>query len=490
MDPGDEPTPIPPGFGFDDPADPWLGLVREASTGAAAPEIRGLRILGEVARGGQGIVYRAVQIATGLHVALKRPLPGSTAPDGTWARMEREVSALAVLDHPSIATIQGVELVHGEPWLVTRWVEGCHVTDWARPASSPPGRDEILAVFADICSAVLHAHQRGVLHRDLKPSNLLVDADGRPHVLDFGLARFLEDPESTAAKRLTPTFAGTPSYAAPELLLSPLAVPDVRCDVYSLGVVLHELLLGCLPQERVAAASSSPVGLPEAKVAAPRLTRELEILLAKALAPDPQERYPSVEALAEDVRRYRSGRPILAHPPSLAYQLRKLAVRNKLAVASVGIALLALVSLTVASQLFASSWKRERDRAVLALQSELATQQVFDGLLDGAMAPLPPEGRSSLLARLSEQLEQAHIGLGSEPAARAISALRMGELCLARFELDSAERLLSEAIEVLDSPQTDWKGPLALALWRRGRTRNLLGQPTAALSDLERALAL
>ena len=195
-------------FGFDSEA--WLERLQQAEVAAALGRMGAYELLEEIGRGGQGVVFRARQPGTGREIALKRLLAGAFASPAARRRFEREIEAVTALAHPGIVTVHGVEQVEGAPVLAMEWVAGVPVTEWAARRARP----EVLQLFLQLCEALQHAHQRGVLHRDLKPSNVLVDASGRPRVLDFGLAKRSTDQGSTISR--SGEFLGTPAYAPPE----------------------------------------------------------------------------------------------------------------------------------------------------------------------------------------------------------------------------------------------------------------------------------
>ena len=349
------------GFAFRD--ETWLDELRRAETPLPLGSIGPYELLGEVNRGGQGVVFRARQPGTRRMIALKRPVAGSLSSASSRLRFEREIEAAAALSHPNIVTVYGMEIVDGLPVYAMEWVDGRPITEWARSAGvlgqpddeddATPTRDprETLEVFLRVCDAVQHAHARGVLHRDLKPSNILVDRLAQPHVLDFGLAKRTELEQEPGMPGLTATsgFLGTPAYASPEQLAGASEQLDARTDVYSLGIVLFELLTGrhpfghrrTVPTLLKAIESEAPA---RPSSLDPRLDREVDTIVRKAMARDRDQRYRTVEALSRDLRRYLAGEPIEALPPSSWYLLRKLVQRNRLASA-----LLALLFVLTAS---------------------------------------------------------------------------------------------------------------------------------------------
>jgi non-specific serine/threonine protein kinase/serine/threonine-protein kinase len=350
-------------FGFGAEGE-WLVHAREAEVGPQLGRLGPYELLGEVGRGGQGVVFRARQPGTGRDVALKRLILGAFASESSRRRFEREVDAVTRLSHPAIVTVYGVEEVDGASMLAMEWIEGEPVTRWA------DGRDleEVLALFLQVCDAIQHAHQRGVLHRDLKPSNVIVDRSGRARVLDFGLAKLTS--EGGAAVTASGEFVGTPAYAAPEQWRG--ADLDARADVYSLGAILFELCTGRAVLEGAGFASllreRSVTPRPSSLVRT--LSPELDAIVLQALALEPAERYQSVDALASDVRRYLAGEAVLAHPPGAWYLLKKLVARNRAAALLAGTLLVSTVLYAVLATQQARRLAHERDRAVTAGEAE------------------------------------------------------------------------------------------------------------------------
>ncbi len=337
-------------------------------------EIGPYRILREIGRGGMGTVYLAAQRGEGFErlVAIKR-LDRRGASPTSERRFRDEVKFLAALEHPGIARfLDGGRAADGSAYLALEYVEGSDLLAHARQQRL--SIDQRLRLFLEVLAAVEYAHARKIVHRDLKPGNVLVGADGRPKLLDFGISKLI-DPDagdsSDAATTRTELRALTPAYASPEQIRG--GPVTVASDVYSLGVVLYELLAGVRPfqsasgdareleravleQEpeppstaarRALTEPSAPRGGPEGGVAnasdapdapnapnaAIRLGRDLDAICLKALRKEPRERYASVALLAEDLRRLLAGLPVLARRGGLTYRLLKLARRHSVHVA-------------------------------------------------------------------------------------------------------------------------------------------------------------
>ena len=310
-------------------------------------------LLGEIARGGMGIVYRARQISLDRAVALKMIRSGEFAGPGEARRFRQEVEAVAALDHPHIVPIHEVGEHAGRPYYTMRLLEGgslsSRIAEFAVAAAN--GRNEArrrqtasAVLLGLIARAVHHAHQRGILHRDLKPSNVLLDGKGEPHVVDFGLARRIGSASSLTA---TGAVLGTPSYMAPEQARGGADV-TTQVDVYGLGAVLYELLTGRPPFKGIDALDTV-AQVREREVTRPRtvcdlIDRDLETICLKCLAKDPARRYDSASALADDLARWGRGEAILARRVGRLEQARKWVRRNPSVAALVAVSALFLLA--------------------------------------------------------------------------------------------------------------------------------------------------
>ena len=300
------------------------------------------RLIREIGRGGMGAVWLAERADGSLkrHVALKLPRVAWGA--GLAERMARERDIGALLEHPNIARLYdaGVD-ASGRPYLALEYIDGQPLDDWCEAKAL--GVPERLRLFLQVARAVAHAHGRLVVHRDLKPSNVLVTADGQAHLLDFGIAKLLHE-AAPGDSRLTQEQGRvlTPRYASPEQILGETIT--VASDVYSLGVLLFELLTGRVPFHATSPAAleasvldgepplaSSAV---QHKAIARALRGEIDAILGKALKRAPALRYVSVDALAQDIERHLHGERVLAQPDSAWYRIRKTALRHRIGIAA------------------------------------------------------------------------------------------------------------------------------------------------------------
>lgn len=312
-------------------------LSAEEST-SAKPDIPGYEILKQIGRGGMGIVYKAKQISTKRFVALKLLLEGPFATDTAKRRFEREIALAAHLRHPNIIPIYDSGKVAGRMYFAMEHVYGLPLGSYVR--SNQPSLKDKLRLFVKICNAVNHAHQRGVIHRDVKPSNILVDADGEPHILDFGLAKagYMADMSTS----LTAQIVGTPAYMSPEQAAGDPSGIDIRSDVYSLGIVLFEMLTGKMPYETNVAIGKILNNIAHAEPEPPhkldsKVDGELSALVLHALEKGKDDRYQTVHSMSADIGRYLAGEPITAKPPSSLYLLRKIAHKHRYALGVVAI---------------------------------------------------------------------------------------------------------------------------------------------------------
>jgi len=297
------------------------------------PEIPGYEIRKLIGRGGMGLVYKATQHSTQRSVALKLLLDGPLASDQSRKRFEREIALAAQLKHPNIIPIYDSGTCDGRMYYAMDYVRGRSLSDHL--AANKPDMPTKLRLFAGICDAVRHAHQRGIVHRDMKPSNVIVDADGKPHILDFGLAKASSLLDATTS--ITAQIVGTPAYMSPEQASGDPDAIDIRTDIYSLGVVLYEMLTGQMPYDTSGSIGKVLDNIAHAEPEPPRrhdrrIDAELSAIVIKAVEKGKDERYQSLDALSSDVARYLAGDPISVRPASGLYLLRKVVWKHRLVV--------------------------------------------------------------------------------------------------------------------------------------------------------------
>ncbi len=324
------------------------------------------RLIERIGAGGMGVVYKAIRADEEFSklVAIKvvRPGAGEAGQEAVLERFRQERQILASLEHPNIARLlDGGSTPEGLPFLAMEFVEGAPIDRYM--AQRKATEREILDLFRTLCSAVSYAHQKLVVHRDLKPANILVTAEGTPKLLDFGIAKLLD---GSGAKTNTGAAALTPEYASPEQVRG--GAIGTATDVYSMGVVLYELLSGVRPYRatgsilEMAHAICTETPMPLVSRAGRRIGADLNNIVQKALRKETDRRYVSVEQFSEDVRRYLEGYPVAARPDTRGYRAWKFACRNKLA-----IGLGAVIAVTLLGGIGATAW-----------QAHLATQRFQD----------------------------------------------------------------------------------------------------------------
>lgn len=462
-----------------------------------APERAGpYVVLEELGRGGMGVVHRARR-DDGQYtreVALKLVRLGGHARD-VARRFHRERQILAALEHPNIARLYEAGVADdGRSWLAMELVRGEPIHRYCdRLRLTVPER---LALFEQVVAAVEYAHRNLVIHRDLKPSNVLVTEDGEVKLLDFGIAKLLDETEAAAEGDEPLTRADqrvlTPEYASPEQRRGePLTTAS---DVYSLGVVLHQLLVGQRPEGPDAVAPSTLRNSEEAARARGttpgRLRRwlrgELDTIVLHALQPDALDRYPTAAALLDDLVRYRTRRPLLARPPSWAYRVRKLVARNRVAVIAAAAAAVGLLGGLGVALHQAQVARQERDLA-----------EAVSGFLENLFVSSNPfqrsgERRDTLPVRsfLDQAVERVDTDLADQPEAQARMQRVLGSVNEALGAYDRSRTLLEAAVAGYRRLGGDHAAEISSALRDLGRAVHSSGDPAAAEAYYQEALQL
>jgi tetratricopeptide (TPR) repeat protein len=437
------------------------------------------RILGKLGEGGMGIVYEAEQERPRREVALK-VMRGGHVVDEVHAKMfQREAETLARLKHPNIGAIY--EAGHhkdpatgsGHDYFAMELVRGHTLDHYLRKRGYPATGDELafrLRLFRQICDAVHYAHQRGVIHRDLKPSNIIVSEQeassssesgvaGLPRVkiLDFGLARITDTDVQVTQITEVGMIKGTLPYMSPEQARGQAEAIDVRTDVYALGVLLYEMLSGHKPYDAAKAAlveavrvicEEPPVPLTRVMSESGRIDPDIETIVGKALEKEAERRYASAAAFSEDVGRYLDSQPILARPPSAAYQMRKFAARNRAGVTAAMLVLLAVLAGSVIS--FVQYVRAERAAERARTEAEKSSQvAAFMTEMLRSVGPSVALGRDTTMLReiLERTDERVESELADQPEVAAIIHRTLGLTYQDLGEYAAAESHLKTALE-------------------------------------------
>jgi serine/threonine-protein kinase len=512
------------------------GDASAAAVQMASPDLAGTRIgpfviESEAGHGGMGTVWRARRDDGKFNqtVAIKFLASPWAGREGQ-ARFQREVRLLGRLDHPNIARLIDAGIgAANQPYLVLEFVEGERIDEYCKRLAL--GIPATLALFLQLLDAVALAHRQLIVHRDLKPSNVLITSECVPKLLDFGIARLMEDSaDGEQLTRVTRASPMTPGYAAPEQLLGEPA--DTLADVYALGVLLHELLTGVRPYDepgqsaeaRFQAIMADRLPPASSRPGASRALRgDLDNIIAKALRRERRDRYASVTDLAEDIRRYLAHEPVAARAPTLLYRTSRFMRRNRLGVAIGSIAVLAVGAALVTALAQQRIARMESARATRELSYAQATQEFLTAILQqGADKPLTtqqlldsgeslidrqfgaaPDQRARLLFALAEQygsLEQAATAQSLLRKARSVATTSRDLGLSARITCDLAESLAytgsaDQGIKMIDAvlptiEEKEFGSVLANCQASRGTIHAGANHLAAAESDLRAALRL
>ncbi len=464
------------------------------------PEVIGpYRLRRLIGDGGMGEVWEAEQREpVERRVALKLVKLGMDTREFV-ARFEAERQALALMEHPCIAQVfDGGATPEGRPYFAMEYVEGCPITQFCDERDLDTTTR--LELFARVCDGVQHAHQKGVLHRDLKPSNVMVrevDGEPQPKIIDFGVAKATTSSltDKTVKTRIG-GWIGTPAYMSPEQAMITDDF-DTRTDVYSLGVLLYELLTGSLPFEETSLDSASFDEIrriiqevepprPSSRISTRasgrsdaasqnrlrelgrRLEGDLDCIVVKALEKDRERRYDSPAALARDVRRHLADEPIVARPPSLAYRAEKFVRRNRIGVAFAGLGAMSLVALLVLVFFYTVRLQAERTAA----QTEAARARAVSGFLTSLFEeadPLRP-GDEELTARdlLERGAERVETELIDSPDIQSTMMQLIGRVSRRLGDQATARSLLEQAVDLERTRDPQDRLALAGALYDLG----------------------
>jgi formylglycine-generating enzyme required for sulfatase activity/predicted Ser/Thr protein kinase len=390
-------------------------------------------IISEIARGGMGIVYKAIHPGLKKTVALKIMIAGENATEDQIRRFYLEAEAAAKLHHPNIVPIHDVGVYRGRHFFTLEFIDGPSLRDVIKKERLPWQKS--LRIMKDVCEAMHYAHENKIIHRDLKPANIMIDHRGQPMVMDFGLAKNVEGESRT----ITGVIMGTPSYMPPEQAMGNTKSIEPRSDVYSLGAVLYEMLTGAPPFE-----GPSPMHVINDVIGKdpipprrfnPKLPQDVETICLVAMEKEITRRYPSSKAMAEDIERCLIGDPIMARPQSIVYKVKKKIKKHRGVSATVAAAVLVLVAL-VAFFVWSSAQAYEQAGRNFREKMDSAEQFMQKGmnLLQDDRESDPYETRvahlesaQNVLANASGLFAEAK-GIAPERAQADAAAVKVGEV--------------------------------------------------------------
>ena len=440
------------------------------------------RILRRLGEGGMASVFLAVREGADFEqtVALKLLRHGALSQiEQDFFRRERKV--LARLSHPNIARVsEGGVCEEGFPYLAMEYVSGIGITQWCRTRDLDI--QARVGLVAKVARAVAAAHAALIVHRDIKPANVLVDDHGEPRLLDFGIAKLLE---ADVTERTRPGFAPmTPEYAAPEQFSDgPITTAT---DVYALGLLLYELLTGSHPDRRRVQAPSLALAARRAQSGGTtriRIDRDLDRIVLMALADEPRMRYPGAAAFADDLERFLSRQPVLAHPPSAWYRTRKFVQRHR---GGVALVLLLLLGILASLALALGQTHEARQQAERAA----TVQKFLIDAIDAARAIQPREERPSIGDVVKAAAARVEGDARLDPETRAELLLVLGKVALSAADRDAAQHLLARARGVADGldPQHPIQWPLRAWQARLELTRSQIPAALALLDETDHLL--
>jgi tRNA A-37 threonylcarbamoyl transferase component Bud32 len=348
--------------------------------GTSQLTLAGYEILDELGRGGMGVVYKARQVGLDRIVALKTILPRGAKREEQTRRFLQEAKAMALLQHPNVVQIHEIGDCDGRPYLVMEYVGGGNLSEKLAAKPIPPRN--AAEMVARLARAVAAAHEQGVIHRDLKPSNILLTADGTPKIADFGLAKWFATPADATE---TGHPLGTPSYMAPEQFSRQRGPLGPTVDVYALGTILYELLIGHPPFLTDNPLDTLQLVLAQEPVPPrrwqPKTPRDLETICLKCLEKEPRRRYATAQALADDLDRFLAGAPISARAVSGLERIGRWANRHRSVAALMVLAVVATLTVLVVISVFNRRLAGQLDRTAAEHRQVLATRERLDRAL-------------------------------------------------------------------------------------------------------------
>lgn len=452
--------------------------VRPAGKDSLYPKIEGYEITGRLGQGGMGTVWRAVELSTKREVALKFLGSHRFASQKSRARFEREVSLAAKLTHPNIARVYHSGLYRGVYYYAMELVDGIHLDKYVQ--QNELSQREILELMKEVCGAIRHAHEQGIIHRDLKPSNILVTKDGKPHVVDFGLAKASMKEEGDVTISIDGEITGTLAYMSPEQAAGRLGQIGEQTDVYSLGVILYQLLTGRLPHDVTGSRYDVIKRIVEGQVESPtdyaeHIDADLESLLLTSLAKEPHERYPSAAVLFQDIGNYLNGEPLFARSLSATYRIRKRVRKHAKPIAVTGL-LVTLVAVIIAGSLYLVHSERKKRQSV---------EKIVMGLDSGTQAK---NQEPTEILKPEPQLEQGSSRQNIEPQKpeQAGNTQNLSTLLSERSDYTDSELAAGILINQLEQiiRQKDWLE--ALDVYEQLETRH---SQTSEVSNMAEQLA-
>ncbi|MGH9454035.1 MAG: tetratricopeptide repeat protein, partial [Terriglobia bacterium] len=434
----------------------------EATPCLALQEFGPYKIKSKLGEGGMGVVYLAARADLGSQVALKILRDACLSP----ARRDRfasEQRTLAQLNHPSIARLYDADtLGDGTPWFAMEYVEGDPLTEYCRKHHSP--LDKRLKLFRLVCEAVQYAHSHAVIHRDLKPSNIFAKEDGSVRLLDFGIAKQLEALDRPVDQTRTELRLMTPAYAAPEQIRGERV--GIHTDVYSLGVILYELLTSRLPYDLsnrtpaqaesllaghepekpssvVRRTSQSADAASEVPSASRASWADLDVLCLTAMHKEPQRRYRSVEALIRDIDHFLKGEPLEARPDSWSYTLGKFVQRNRRAVAAATMVFTVVIGLVI---FYTVRLTKARNAALAEAARTQRIQLFMLNLFQGGDEAAGPADTLRVVTLLDRGVQEAR-ALDGDPERQAELYQTLGSIYQKLGKFEPADSLLRNALE-------------------------------------------